>query len=330
MNRKKTASGAEITVITACFNEQAVLPLFWQRLRPVFRELERGGIRPRLILVDDGSRDGTWREMEKICRQDSRASGFSFSRNFGHAAALTCGYRMATGGAVVSMDCDLQDPPELIPSMIKAWQKGAKIVYARRKSRKKDTWFKRVTAAAFYRIFRWLTGVEAPGQVGDFRLIDRVVVDSLNEMGERGRFFRGLVAWTGFPSAMVEYDRPERPAGVSKYPFRKMFHFAHRGISSFTTLPLYLGFFFGLLLLGVVGLYLVYALAAHWFWGVPFERGWLSLILAQVLIGALLFLCIGTVGVYVAHLFDEAKARPDYLVSRRISGGAKTFKSVSS
>jgi len=214
----------------------------------------------------------------------------------------------------------LQDPPELIPALVQAWRAGSKIVYARRKSRREDTWFKRVTAATFYRLFRWLTGVEAPGQVGDFRLLDRCVVEALNAMGEKGRFFRGLVAWTGFPSGIVEFDRPERAAGTSKYPFRKMFHFAHRGISSFTTLPLYLGLFLGSLLLGVVALYLAYALVAHWFWGAPFERGWLSLLLSQILIGALLFLCIGLVGVYVAHLYEEAKERPDYLVFRKTKG----------
>jgi dolichol-phosphate mannosyltransferase len=306
-----------LTVVAPCYNEEEVLPLFWKRLRQVFRDLEATGLRPELILVDDGSRDGTWKEIEKICRQDGRVRGFSFSRNFGHAAALTCGYRMAGGDAVVSMDCDLQDPPELITAMVNSWRAGAKIVYARRRSRREDTWFKRITAEAFYRLFRWLTGVEAPGQVGDFRLLDRCVVEALNAMGEKGRFFRGLVAWTGFASRIVEFDRPERAAGASKYPFRKMFHFAHRGISSFTTLPLYLGLFLGSLLLGVMALYLIYALVAHWFWAAPFERGWLSLILSQVLIGALLFLCIGLVGVYVAHLFEEAKARPDFLVGKK-------------
>lgn len=305
-----------LSVIAPCYNEQEVLPLFWRRLRQVFRDLETTGLRPELILVDDGSRDGTWREIEKICRQDGRVRAFSFSRNFGHAAALTCGYRVAGGDAVISMDCDLQDPPELVPAMVKSWRAGAKIVYARRRSRREDTWFKRITAEAFYRLFRWLTGVEAPGQVGDFRLLDRCVVEALNAMGEKGRFFRGLVAWTGFPARIVEFDRPERAAGTSKYPFRKMFHFAHRGISSFTTLPLYLGLVLGSLLLGVVALYLVYALLAHWVWGAPFERGWLSLIISQFLIGGLLFLCIGTVGVYVAHLFDEAKARPEYFIFR--------------
>lgn len=309
-----------LTVVAPCYNEEQVLPLFWRRLRQVFRDLETTGLRPELILLDDGSGDGTWREIEKICRQDGRVRAFSFSRNFGHAAALTCGYRMAGGDAVVSMDCDLQDPPELIPAMVKSWREGAKIVYARRRSRVQDSWFKRVTAAAFYRLFRSLTGVEAPEQVGDFRLLDRCVVEALNAMGEKGRFFRGLVAWTGFPARIVEFDRPERAAGTSKYPFRKMFHFAHRGISSFTTLPLYLGLVLGSLLLGVVALYLVYALLAHWVWGAPFERGWLSLLLSQILIGALLFLCIGLVGVYVAHLYEEAKERPDYLVFRKTKG----------
>jgi dolichol-phosphate mannosyltransferase len=318
--RSRSQKKVTLSVIAPCYNEQEVLPLFWRRLRQVFRELESMGLHPELILVDDGSRDGTWKEVEKICRQDGRVRGFSFSRNFGHAAALTCGYRMAAGDAVVSMDCDLQDPPELIPALVQAWQGGAKIVYARRRSRREDTWFKRVTAATFYRLFRWLTGVEAPGQVGDFRLLDRCVVEALNTMGEKGRFFRGLVAWTGCPSGIVEFDRPERAAGTSKYPFRKMFHFAHRGISSFTTLPLYLGLFLGSLLLGVVALYLAYALVAHWFWGAPFERGWLSLLLCQILIGALLFLCIGLVGVYVAHLYEEAKERPDYLVFRKTKG----------
>jgi len=309
-----------LTVVAPCYNEEQVLPLFWKRLRQVFRDLETTGLRPELILVDDGSRDGTWREIEKICRQDGRVRGFSFSRNFGHAAALTCGYRVAGGDAVISMDCDLQDPPDLIPAMVKSWRAGAKIVYARRRSRREDSWFKRITAEAFYRLFRWLTGVEAPGQVGDFRLLDRCVVEALNAMGEKGRFFRGLVAWTGFPARIVEFDRPERAAGTSKYPFRKMFHFAHRGISSFTTLPLYLGLVLGSLLLGLVALYLVYALFAHWVWGAPFERGWLSLLLSQILIGALLFLCIGLVGLYVAHLYEEAKERPDYLVFRKTKG----------
>ena len=326
MKRKsRKVKQLSLTVIAPCFNEEQVLPLYWRRLRQVFGEMESRGLWPSLILVDDGSDDGTWEEIERICRQDGRVKGFSFSRNFGHAAALTCGYRMAGGDAVVSMDCDLQDPPELIPDMVKAWQGGAKIVYARRKTRRQDTWFKRVTAAAFYRLFRCLTGVQAPGQVGDFRLLDRVVVEALNAMGEKGRFFRGLVAWTGFRSEIVEFDRPERAAGVSKYPLRKMFDFAHRGISSFTTLPLYLGLVLGFLLMGIIVLYLAYALVAHWFFGATFERGWLSLLLSQIFIGALLFLCIGMVGVYVAHLFGEAKSRPDYLVVRKAGrrGNAK-------
>jgi dolichol-phosphate mannosyltransferase len=274
------------------------------------------GVRVEILIVDDGSTDGTDVILaEWAARRDDLAI-VSLSRNFGHQAAITAGLFAATGDAVVIMDSDLQDPPDLIPQMVQIWQDGADVVYAVRKERQGETWFKKSTAAAYYRLLRWLSDTDIPADTGDFRLVTREVVEALRSMPERDRYMRGMVAWVGFRQVPLVFDRAERYSGRTKYSLGRMIRLGTAGVVGFSDKPLYIavGFGFLVMLLALVGLGYV-ILSSLFGWG-DLVRGWASVIISVMFFSAVQLIFLGVIGIYVSRVFVEAKGRPLYIVKR--------------
>jgi len=301
-----------ICVISPVFNEEEVLPLFVAELEKVRNGID---LDLKLLLVDDGSRDSTWQLISEASEKYSWVAGVKLSRNFGHQAALSCGYRLAKGDVVVSMDADLQDPPDLIPEMVAKWQEGYDVVTAVRSCRKTDSFFKRLTAEGFYWLIEKIGNIQAPRNAGDFRLLSRRALDALNSMNEGSLYLRGLVGWIGFPATSVFYKRPERQAGTTKFPLIKMLRFASDSIASFSTAPLKMSYALALSLFFVLMVYGVYSAVAVFFFGHSMEAGWLSLIASVTIIGCANLLCLGVIGEYVGRIYMEGKKRPTFLVA---------------
>jgi len=299
-----------LSLVIPLFNEEAVLPLLVDRLETVLRRLDCD---TEVIFVDDGSRDGTLALVRQLAGRDPRYRGLSFSRNFGHQAAITAGLDVASGDAVVMMDADLQDPPEILARMVQLYREGYDVVSAQRVGRDGDGWWKRTTATAFYWIMRKTVDERIVPEVGDFRLLSGAVVRALRQFREQHRFMRGLIAWLGFREAVVPFERGPRAAGSTKYPTLKMAAFAWTAITSFSALPLRIGVLAGLsmTLLGVA--YFVYALyrelIAH-----ATVPGWTSLVFLQIFFSGATLLSIGLMGEYLARIYDESKRRPLYIV----------------
>ena len=304
----------DLSVVIPCFNEQEVIEVTYGRLTAV---LQSTGTSYELIFVDDGSRDATYALLAGIHARDPQAKVIAFSRNFGHQVAVTAGIDHAQGRAVVLIDADLQDPPELIPAMIDKWRQGFEVVYGRRNRRAGESAFKLTTAKAFYRIINSLAQVEIPIDTGDFRLMDRKVVEALRAMPERDRFVRGLVSWVGFRQCAVMYDRDKRFAGVTKYPLKKMVRFAVDAILSFSTKPLQWTSIVGLIACGFAGTGIVYALALRMFTDI-WVSGWTLMFVSLLFIGGLQLITLGIVGEYVGRIYMEAKRRPLYIVAQRL------------
>jgi dolichol-phosphate mannosyltransferase len=268
------------------------------------------------ILVDDGSRDRSRERMLQLHRADPRFKIVALSRNFGHQVAVSAGLDHASGDAVVVMDADLQDPPELVPEMARLWREGYDVVYGVREDRSTDSWFKRRSAGLFYAVLRRLTEFDIPANVGDFRLVDRRALDAVRSMRERSRFLRGMFTWVGFRQTGVPYRRSERHAGETKYPLRKMVNFAIDGVVNFSQVPLRLalnaGFLFALLAF-TLGFAAIIAKLAGAF-TIP---GWASLTVAVCFLGGLQLMMIGVLGEYIGRIYDEVKSRPLYLVAER-------------
>jgi len=316
-----------LSVIVPVFNEEASIAMLHRR---VAETLESAGETFELVMVDDGSRDGSWEAMQEAAARDSRVVLVRLSRNFGHQIAISAGIDVARGQAVVLMDADLQDPPELVPRMLACWRDGYDVVYGRRTRRHGESWFKRATAAAFYRLIRRLTTVDIPADTGDFRLMSRRVVDVLKRLQERNRFLRGMVAWVGYRQTAVEYERAERLAGETKYPLRKMIRFAGDAIVSFSFVPLRLATGLGLIASTLSFAYAVYAILAALFkWDVV--HGWASLIVAVLFLGGVQLICFGILGEYVGRIYDEVKQRPLYVgdVQRSSEAAGSAVASVS-
>lgn len=303
-----------LSVIIPVYNEEKNIEPLLKRLLPVIEKYSY-----EVIFISDGSTDKTVERIKKITKENKKVKLISFVRNFGHQAALTAGYRFAKGDCVVSIDADLQDPPELIDRLIKKWQEGAKIVYAQREERK-DTLFKKLTATLFYRLINFLSERPIPKEVGDYRLIDREVVSFLNNLPEKSRFLRGLVAWPGFSSTAIFFKRDKRFAGETHYPLSKMINFALDGIISFSTKPLkiasYLGFiasFFGTL--GII--YALYRrlFLPHQYW----VTGWTAIFVAVVFFGGIQLITIGIIGEYIGKIYKEIQNRPLYLIKEKIN-----------
>jgi dolichol-phosphate mannosyltransferase len=302
---------ALLSLVIPCFNEEPVIPTLRARLGQVQATL---GVPLELVLVDDGSADRTLELLLDWAAADPAVKVVGFSRNFGHQLAVTAGLDHATGDAVVIMDADLQDPPEVVVEMLARYREGYDVVYGQRDTRAGESAFKRLTAWLFYRLMRAFVMKDLPPDTGDFRLVSRPCLDALNRMRETHRFLRGMVTWVGFPQTAVKYARAGRAAGETKYPFRKMLRFAITAALSFSPAPLRLSFLLAtLLLLGGLG----YGAWALWSPGAPGGSAVSALIVLVCLVGAALFFVLGIQGEYLARLLEEAKGRPLYLVATR-------------
>jgi dolichol-phosphate mannosyltransferase len=302
------------SLVLAVFNEELVLPTLLARLDDLLLVLDG---KAEVIFVDDGSRDKSTGIIAEKAQSDHRYRLVSLSRNFGHQIAITAGLDFAHGDAVIIMDADLQDPPELVLQMIERWKSGFEIVYAERRSREGETYFKRWTAAIFYSVLRRLAAVEIPANVGDFRLIDRKALEVCRRMRERDPFLRGMFAWMGFRQAAVTFDRPGRMLGGTKYPFSKMIGLALHGLLSFSDIPLRLALWVGFTIAFIAGLSALYIVALT-FYDHTLVRGWAStMVLTSLLSGVNLFM-IGVVGLYVGRIHTEVKQRPLYVIDRTV------------
>ncbi len=310
-----------LSIVVPCYNEEESFPALRAALALVAAELEKEALRVELVFVDDGSRDGTWGQIAAFAAADARVHGVSLARNFGHQAALTCGYDLARGDAVVCLDADLQDPPELITVLVRKWREGYDVVYAVREHRQGESAFKRWTAACFYRLLRRLGATYVRADCGDFRLMNRASVDALGRLHEYHRFIRGLVGWVGFRTAEVCYQRRPRRAGVTKYPLPKMVRLALDAVVSFSSAPLRLTYWLAGGLMVVVLGYLTYVLINHVMFGGPLLPGWSSLILVITLFGAVNLFCLGLMGEYIGRIYEQVKNRPLYLVRQQLTGG---------
>jgi len=270
-----------------------------------------------LILINDGSRDKTASLAAEICEKDSRVRLVCFSRNFGHQIAITAGMDYARGDAVVIIDADLQDPPEVIPQMVEKWKEGYHVVYGKRIARQGETVFKKVTAKIFYRFLKHMTQVDIPTDTGDFRLMDKKVCDAMRRIGEQNRYVRGLVSWVGFRQYPLEYVRNERFAGETKYPLKKMLKLAMDGIFSFSYKPLKLATLVGFWLSFLSFLYLLIVLLMK-LCGSPTVAGWASLLAVQLFFNGVILIMLGIIGSYIGRIYEEAKDRPLYIVQEEI------------
>jgi len=304
-----------LSIVIPCYNEEEVIAETINRLLSV---CDAGkGCNFELIFVDDGSRDRTRELLRTFAEKDSRIRIIGFARNFGHQIAVTAGIDAARGDAVVLIDADLQDPPEVIPDMISKWREGFDVVYGIRTERAGESRFKLATARTFYRVLNKLSDVPIPLDTGDFRLLSRAVADALRAMPERDRFLRGMVSWAGFRQTALPYKRSGRFAGKSKYPLRKMLHFAIDGILSFSTKPLQMSIGLGMIAATIALIGIIYAIALRLFTNIWVE-GWTALMIAVLFLGGAQLLCVGILGEYIGRIYNEMKKRPMYVTDEYI------------
>jgi glycosyltransferase involved in cell wall biosynthesis len=298
------------SIVAPIFNELDNLPELHRRVQQVMSATSGTW---ELVLVDDGSTDGSTERILQLAKQDKHIRPVIFARNFGHQVAITAGWDYARGDAVVIIDADLQDPPEAIPDLIAKWREGYEVVYAVRAEREGETWFKKTTAALFYRIVHRITDVKIPVDTGDFRLMDRKVVDVLKTMGERHRFPRGMSAWVGFRQIGVPYKRAARHAGVTKYPFKNMLKLALNAITGFSYFPLQLATYFGFAAAGLaiiaIPVVIIMRLVGHGAF-----LGQATTLIAVLFLGGVQLISLGMVGEYLGRIYDEVKGRPLYIV----------------
>lgn len=301
-----------LSVIVPLYNEEEIVEKTFLTLEEELKNIEH-----QIIFVNDGSKDRTREILEQLLQKTPYNELVNFSRNFGHQAAFSAGLQHAKGEAVVIIDGDLQDPPSLIHEMISKWQEGYQVVYAQRHKRRGESLFKRFSAFCFYRIIHSLTNIEIPPDTGDFRLMDRVVVDQLNSLPERSRFLRGLVCWVGFKKTGILYDRAERTAGVSKYPLRKMIRLAIDGITGFSTTPLKISFLIGVLATIIAFGVFIWSILEKILFPETTVPGWASLMTAIVFFGGIQLISIGILGEYIGRIYDEVKQRPLYIEDKK-------------
>lgn len=300
------------SVVAPVYNEGATLPEFHRRMTAV---LEALGEPYEIIFINDGSRDHSAEVMRELHEADPRVKGLIFSKNFGHQMAITAGADYARGAAVVVIDSDLQDPPEVIAAMVEKWRAGYELVYAYRLARAGETWFKLTTAKFFYRLIRRVTSVDIPVDTGDFRLMDRKVVDAMNRLREHHRFMRGLSVWVGFKQTGVPYQRAARFAGSSNYPLSKMVRFALTGITSFSYLPLQLATYLGFII-SAISLVSIIAVVILRLSGSEAFFGQAATLVSVLFLGGIQLICLGIMGEYIGRIYDEVKGRPLYIVSQ--------------
>lgn len=306
-----TAEHPIYSIVAPVFNEAETLPHFYERVIKVMEDI---GEPFEIVLINDGSRDKTYAILQEIHEKDARVRVVDFSRNFGHQIAISAGLDYAQGDAIVVLDSDLQDPPEVIPELIARWKDGAEVVYAQRAKRKGETFFKLATAAAFYRLIQRITAVNIPSDTGDFRLLDRQVVDALVKMREHHRFMRGLSAWVGFRQDAVLYERHERFAGTTKYPLTKMIRFSLDAITSFSHVPLQIAtsLGFGLALVSLIGILIAIILRLF----TDAIVGQATTLIMVLFMGGIQLIFLGIIGEYLGRIYDEVRARPLYIVRK--------------
>ena len=323
MNTTSKTSRNLISVIVPAYNEEEVIGIFHQRLIDTIDNQDDDF---EIIYINDGSTDSTLDILKTLCNDDKRIGLIDLSRNFGKEIAMTSGIDHARGDAVIVIDADLQDPPELIGKLIAKWNEGFDIVYAQRESRAGETWLKKYTAHAFYRLIKKTTHVNIPEDTGDFRLLDRKAVDALAGLRERNRFMKGLFAWIGYNSIAVRYQRDKRSAGTSKWNYWRLWNLAIEGFTSFTTAPLKMSTYIGMLTAALALVYGIYIIARTLMFGNPIA-GYPSLIVVILFIGGVQLISIGIIGEYLSRIFDETKKRPLYLINEIVSSNPQAEQS---
>lgn len=304
-----------ISVVVPMYFEEEVAQECYNRLKKVMVDNK---INYEFVFVNDGSTDKTMDILTEIAKQDYRSKVVNFARNFGHQNAVTAGIDHANGDAIVIIDADLQDPPELIPQLIEKWKEGYEVVYAKRKTRKGETFFKLLTAKSFYRFLNYMSDIDIPKDTGDFRIIDRKVAEVFKRMTERNRFIRGMIAWVGFRQTYIEYERDERFAGETKYPLKKMLKFASDGIIAFSSKPLRLVTNLGLFCVIISIALLLYSIIVK-IMGYQIGAGWASIMVAISFFSGIQLLGLGIIGQYIARIYDESKNRPIYIVKETMN-----------
>jgi len=307
----------DISVVIPAFNEEENVSVIYERLKAA---LESTDCIWEIIFINDGSIDATKDNCLQISAKDSRVRHIGLSRNFGHQAALTAGLDLAKGKAVISMDCDMQDPPELVVDMINLWKQGYLVVYGRRKSRR-DGFFKKYSAILYYRLLHKFSDYKIPKDVGDFRLVDRKVLDHLVSMREKSRYLRGMVAWLGFKHAFVDYERIKRQSGTTKFTLTRMMRFAMDGIMNFALLPLRIGLLIGMISILAGFSLFFYMLVSYLFFDAPFVLESLIIDVVMILMG-FLFILVWLIGEYVGRILDESRGRPLYVIDEESSDDA--------
>jgi len=303
----------EISIVAPFYNESAVIGLFFERVEQVLVQM---GVTYEIVCVNDGSRDDTLTQLVAQAARNPRIKVIDLSRNFGKEQALTAGLDHATGAAVIPIDADLQDPPELIPELVTRWRAGWDVVYGRRVDRNSDSATKRMTAGGFYRLYNWMAQVKIPANTGDFRLMDQSVVRALSGLRERNRFMKGLFAWVGFRAVNVDYVRPERAAGETSWNYWKLWNFALDGITASTTVPLRFSSYLGVAISGLAFLYALVLIIRTLIFGADVP-GYASTMTVILLMGGIQLTILGVIGEYLGRMYQEVKGRPVYLVRRR-------------
>lgn len=302
----------KVTIMVPCYNEEAVIPLFYDRVKPIMDQLDHYLF--ELLFINDGSKDDTLALIQALQKKDDRVHYLDLSRNYGKEIAMAAGFDYATGDAVINIDCDLQDPPELMVELIKYWEEGYDDVYAQRTSRKGESWLKRVTAHLFYRLLARMTSIPILVDTGDFRLLSRRAVDALKSMRESQRYTKGLYSLVGFKKKAVKYERDPRAAGKSKWNYWKLIGLGIEGITTFTTIPLRISTFIGLISSIAAFIYMIYTVTKTLILGVDFP-GYASIVTFILFFGGLQLLALGILGEYVGRIFSETKQRPLYFVN---------------
>lgn len=315
----------DISIVVPIFNEEKNIPILYERLKKAASCISSNH---ELIFVNDGSEDSSFLELLRLAEKDERVFYINFSRNFGHQIAVTAGLDYSKGEAVVIIDCDLQDPPELIPELYAKHKEGYEVVYAQRIKRKGESWFKKITAKWFYRILKKITHINIPVDTGDFRLIDRKVVECLKQMPEQNKFLRGQIAWIGFNQTTVYFERQERIHGKTNYPFSKMLKLALDGITGFSDKPLAFVTKAGLFISLISFLIILYAIFSHFVLNRTIQ-GWTSLIISSMFIGGIQLLSIGIIGEYISRINRNILHRPLYIVGET-NIEKESYSSVSS
>ena len=307
----------KVSVVIPMYYEEEVAKECYNRTKNVLNSLEN--YEHEIIFVNDGSKDRTLPILKEIASKDENVKVVSFSRNFGHQAAVTAGLKFVTGDCILIIDSDMQDPPELLVDMLKLWEDGNEVIYAKRKTRKGESKFKLMTAKMFYKVLNGLSDVDIPKDTGDFRLVDRKVVDVINSMPEHNKFLRGLFSWVGFKQAPIEYERQERFAGKTKYPLKKMLKLASDGIISFSTKPLKIIGGIGIISILISFILLIYAILSYAFKWNNLAPGWTSLMVAITFFAGVQLVSIWMISEYIARIYDDTKKRPEYIIDEKIN-----------